>query len=210
MTKREENMEKTRSEISKILAAERLDVIGRFRRKILELVLLLYAFSGLLVALFGGYLLVVSELDLGAREKTIAAIIMVSILVSMVSLLINHLMNRREISRREKALSESNALISRLIYLEMIEEWSRFEETAKALLSTGERPNIRLSIPAIMDDLQKTDALTPIDLEALKYSLQVRNRIAHGKIEEINPSEVRFLLNRLKTVTDRIALSLRA
>ncbi|PWK60086.1 hypothetical protein [Roseicyclus mahoneyensis] len=187
-----------------ILGMEAQVSVSLVRRRLLRLVMQAYAGLGLM-AFSGAIIFLFFELD-WSREERIALLVGIGgLTLSVASFFVSWLYSQRELSKAEEAQRVSHRLMSRLVYLEMIEEWSRFEATARSKLADDQRPNRRYSISEIIRSLRESDKIKPIDTEVLNYCLQVRNSIAHGNLSAVDAWETSYLLRRLRGINDLLS-----
>jgi len=191
-------------EDAKLTAAQNRQFSRRFKLRLLDAALRVYSALGLIVAIFGASVFLLGEFELSERDRAAILVSAAGLMLTVVSLAAGYYYRQREMGAREKELRHSRALMSRLLYLEMIEEWSKFESLARDALHEDQRQNRRISISDILKTLRDQEVISSIESEALMYCLQVRNSIAHGKIDEIDTAEISFLLRRLRGIAGRL------
>jgi hypothetical protein len=178
--------------------------VSYVRRRIVKFIMQAYAALGL-VFFLAAVFFIFFELNWSPQEKVAVYIGISGLTLAAVSFFVSWYFSQRELLKAEATQRASHRLMSRLVYLEMIEEWSRFEALAAEILIDSRRVNRRLAFSEIIKLLKEFDKVRAIDVEVLHYCLQVRNSIAHGKLHDVDAWETTYLLRRLRKINDTLS-----
>jgi hypothetical protein len=175
-------------------------------REVIENVLRLYVYLGLVIAVGGVGYLIISTLNISLSYPQRMALL---ISVCGVALSFSSVFLLKFRKQRTQAVYRKMRLVE---YLgEFVQVFAHFEGVATQVLQTAHVAFNRFSIRQVIELLRAEDKLNDEDVLALEEALQVRNAVLHGG-EDI-PSDflirqtraVRKITGKLLRLTDRQA-----
>lgn len=178
--------------------------VSYVRRRIVKFIMQAYAALGLILFLAAVFF-IFFELNWSPQEKVAVYIGISGLTLAAISFFVSWYFSQREILRAEATQRASHRLMSRLVYLEMIEEWSRFEAFAAETLIDSRRVNKGFTASELIKLLKEFEKIKAFDVEVLHYCLQVRNSITHGKLHDVDAWETSYLLRRLRKINDTLS-----